>query len=169
MFPFWHLLFRARTERRMSERFVRVADVVSAGMGTPLNIAVWAVLVIVWTLAFVVYPELQNSAFLPAWFTSNAYNFPLNTVTTLAELFIGFLIAAAANRVEKRNWELHQAMARMLEHVERTTDEEGAAVKEEAGELAEILAMLREMGGKRPTPEESGCADDCVHPSHGHR
>ena len=37
---------------------------------------------------------------LPAWFTSTGYNFPLNLITTVAELFIGFLVAAAANCAE---------------------------------------------------------------------
>lgn len=138
MIPFWNLLFRASTERRLriSDRFLRVADAVSAGMGTPANIIAWAILVVAWTTLFIVCPELQNdTTFLPSWFTSNAYNFPLNTVTTLAELFIGFLIAAAANRVEKRNYELHMKMTAMLEHLERL----GQAEKDE---LDEIKASL---------------------------
>lgn len=102
---------------RLNARFVDFADRVSAGMGTPLNILIWIVLVVSWTLLFVFHPTLQNTAFLPSWFTSNAYNFPLNTVTTLAELYIGFLIAAAANRVEKRNRELLEKLEAIEEQI----------------------------------------------------
>ena len=82
--------------------FERVADYVSAAMGRPPNIIVWAILVIGWTALFAFGgPTLQSGHFLPAWFTSLGYNFPLNLTTTVAELFIGFLVAAAANRSER--------------------------------------------------------------------
>jgi low affinity Fe/Cu permease len=85
--------------------FNRVADYVSAAMGRPANIMVWLVLVGGWTLLFAVHIVSANANFLPDWFTGTAFNFPLNLVTTVAELFIGFLVAAAANRSE-RNLEL---------------------------------------------------------------
>src|SRR5580698_4823547 len=83
--------------------FQRIADKVSYGMGTPLNIAIWVVLVLGWTLLFLVdrNPHVQNGSFMPAWFTSTGYNFPLNLVTTVAELYIGFLVGASANRSER--------------------------------------------------------------------
>ena len=81
--------------------FTRLADKVSFGMGTPQNIAFWIVAVIVWIGLFAVGIMSANTSVLPGWFTSNAFNFPLNTVTTLAELYIGFLVAAAANRSER--------------------------------------------------------------------
>ena len=82
--------------------FERVADYVSAAMGRPPNIIVWAILVVGWTALFAFGgPKLQSGSFLPAWFTSLGYNFPLNLTTTVAELFIGFLVAAAANRSER--------------------------------------------------------------------
>jgi hypothetical protein len=37
----------------------------------------------------------------PPGFTSNGFNFPLNTVTTIAELYIGFLVGASSNRSER--------------------------------------------------------------------
>ena len=85
--------------------FNRVADYVSAAMGRPTNIMVWLVLVGGWTLLFAVHIVSANANFLPSWFTGTAFNFPLNLITTVAELFIGFLVAAAANRSE-RNLEL---------------------------------------------------------------
>jgi low affinity Fe/Cu permease len=81
--------------------FERVADSVSAAMGRPKNILVWLVLVIGWTLLFALHIVSANANFLPAWFTGTAFNFPLNLITTVAELFIGFLVAAASNRSER--------------------------------------------------------------------
>lgn len=81
--------------------FERTADWVSAAMGRPKNIIVWLVLVAGWTLLFALHLVNPAGTFLPAWFTSEGYNFPLNLVTTVAELFIGFLVAAASNRSER--------------------------------------------------------------------
>ena len=85
--------------------FQRVADYVSAAMGRPTNILVWLALVVGWTLLFASGAVNPAGTFLPAWFSSQGFNFPLNLVTTVAELFIGFLVAAAANRSE-RNLEM---------------------------------------------------------------
>lgn len=78
--------------------FERVADYVSAAMGRPTNIIVWLVLIIAWTA---LGPYLAQHPFLPAWSVSTGWNFPLNLITTVAELFIGFLVAAASNRSER--------------------------------------------------------------------
>lgn len=85
--------------------FDRIADYVSAAIRRPANIIVWLVLVTGWTLLFPAHIVSTNANFLPAWFTGTAFNFPLNLITTVAELLIGFLVAAAANRSE-RNLEL---------------------------------------------------------------
>ncbi len=63
--------------------FQRIADKVSYAMGTPTNILIWLIAVGVWVA---LGPYFANHQFLPAWFTSNGFNFPLNTVTTIAEL-----------------------------------------------------------------------------------
>ncbi len=98
--------------------FDRIADYVSAAMGRPTNIMIWLVLVVGWTLLFALHIVSANANFLPAWFTGTAFNFPLNLVTTVAELFIGFLVAAAANRSE-RNLELTlAAIADQEKHIE---------------------------------------------------
>ncbi len=78
--------------------FQRVADRVSFAMGTPTNIVIWLLAVGTW-IAF--GPYIAGHNFLPAWFTSNSFNFPLNTVTTIAELYIGFLVGASSNRSER--------------------------------------------------------------------
>jgi low affinity Fe/Cu permease len=98
--------------------FDRTADYVSAAMGRPTNIIVWLVLVGGWTIVFATHIVSANANFLPGWFTGTAFNFPLNLVTTVAELFIGFLVAAASNRSE-RNLELTlAAIAEQEEHIE---------------------------------------------------
>jgi low affinity Fe/Cu permease len=110
--------------------FDRIADYVSAAMGRPTNIMVWLVLVVGWTLLFAVHVVSANANFLPGWFTGTAFNFPLNLVTTVAELFIGFLVAAAANRSE-RNLELTLAaiaeQEKQIELVEAKLSEEVAS------------------------------------------
>lgn len=55
-------------------------------------------------------PHLASGNWLPHWFTSTGFNFPLNLITTVAELFIGFLVAAAANRSQT-------ALSALLGHI----------------------------------------------------
>jgi low affinity Fe/Cu permease len=78
--------------------FQRVADRVSYGMGTPQNIIFWIIAVALWVAAG---PYIAQHPFLPDRFTSNSFNFPLNTVTTILELYIGFLVGASGNRSER--------------------------------------------------------------------
>jgi hypothetical protein len=70
--------------------FQKIADRVSYGMGTPQNITIWIILVGTWVA---LRPLISHHNFLPAWFTSNSFNFPLNSVTTVLELYIGFWLA----------------------------------------------------------------------------
>jgi uncharacterized membrane protein len=88
----------------------RTADYVSAAMGRPANIAVW--------LLFALHIVGANADFLPTWFTGTAFNFPLNLFTTVAELFIGFLVAAAANRSERNLQLTLAAIADQEKHIE---------------------------------------------------
>jgi uncharacterized membrane protein len=98
-------------------RFVRIADRVSYAMGTWQNIVVWFFLVGTW---FAFGPYLANHSILPSWFTSNNFNFPLNTVTTIAELYIGFLVGASTNRTERHN----RNQADRMEELEKLIDKE---------------------------------------------
>lgn len=82
-----------KEQSKIGAFFLRMADKVSYGMGTPTNILIWMGLVGMW-FAYGIF-------FVPNWFTSNSWNFPLNTITTLAELYIGFLVAASSNRSER--------------------------------------------------------------------
>lgn len=124
-------------KKTLNERFVDLADMVSEGMGTPLNIILWLLAVIAWFVLFATHPQLQNTSFLPSWFTSNSFNFPLNSITTLAELYIGFLVAAAANRVEKHNKALQEQQMKIIQHIESTAEEEEKEVADAEQRLLE--------------------------------
>jgi hypothetical protein len=120
--------------------FQRIADKVSYGMGTPANIGVWIVLVIVWTLLFATKLVPANGSFLPSWFTSAGYNFPLNLVTTVAELYIGFLVGASSNRSERN---LEATLARIDQQERQITSVEcslSAALSENT-ELTKAVKM----------------------------
>jgi hypothetical protein len=96
--------------------FQRITDAISFGQGTPGNILGWAAAVVTWTVLFAVGgPRIDSGAWLPAWFTSLGYNFPLNHVTTVAELFIGFLVAAATNRAEKALMQIIDGIAQTIQ------------------------------------------------------
>src|SRR3954452_1291317 len=125
--------------------FVRIADRVSYAMGTWQNIVVWMILVGAW---FAVGPYVAHHSFLPSWFTSNDFNFPLNTVTTIAELYIGFLVGASTNRTERHNSE----QADRMEDLEKTINSEfqrNTSATVDAHATAQHIAaqepLLREM------------------------
>jgi low affinity Fe/Cu permease len=101
--------------------FQRAADWTSAAMGRPANIMIWLVAVIAWTLTFALGgSHIGSGDWLPAWFTSQGFNFPLNLVTTVAELFIGFLVGAASNRSERN---LEATLGR-IEQLEQSMDDQ---------------------------------------------
>lgn len=122
--------------------FQRFADWVSDAMGRPTNIAFWAVLITLWTCIFAFGgPHLASGTWLPAWFTSQGFNFPLNLITTVAELFIGFLVATAANRAQL-------ALTILLTSLQRETDEIDVLVKENTEltrQVHDVVAQLDEI------------------------
>jgi low affinity Fe/Cu permease len=122
---------------KLNDKFLSVADWVSEAMGRPGNILGWAVLVVIWTCIFAFGgPRLASGSFLPAWFTSEGFNFPLNLITTVAELFIGFLVAAATNRAQN-------ALTDILNYIKSAIDNDLAATKQ-LDELEEKVVKLIE-------------------------
>jgi uncharacterized membrane protein len=120
-------------DREHVSRFVRAADRVSYAMGTWQNIVVWLILVGAW---FALGPWTAHHSILPSWFTSNDFNFPLNTVTTIAELYIGFLVGASTNRTERHN----RNQADRMESLERLIQKElrrNTQVTDDAHAIAE--------------------------------
>jgi hypothetical protein len=106
-------------------------------MGTPTNITIWIIAVGAW---IALGPIVAQHNFMPAWFTSNSFNFPLNTVTTIAELYIGFLVGASSNRSE-RNLEMTLGRIEQLENGASTLLADGRTV------LDEIAGLVREVHG----------------------
>jgi uncharacterized membrane protein len=144
--------------------FVRIADRVSYAMGTWQNIVVWFVLVGTW---FALGPYLAHHSVMPSWFTSNNFNFPLNTVTTIAELYIGFLVGASTNRTERHNRQQSDRMEDLekLIHVElqrntSTTDDAHAMaeyvkaqvplLQETRDDVQRLIALLDVEPATRP-------------------
>ncbi len=109
----------SKPRRTFNDRFVDFADKVSYGIGTPLNIGFWLFACLAWFAIFVINPKLSQVNFMPAWFTSTSFNFPLNTVTTLMELYIGFLVAAATNRSQRALTKLFNHMIHVVEQQDR--------------------------------------------------
>jgi len=122
--------------------FLKFANWVSEAMGRPVNIAFWFVLVVLWTLIFALGgPHLASGTWLPGWFTSTGYNFPLNLITTVAELFIGFLVAAAANRAQ-------DALTVLLAHIRASVEHDGTIeqeLKEAIAENTELTKQVHEL------------------------
>jgi low affinity Fe/Cu permease len=131
--------------------FDRFADWVSEAMGRPVNIAFWFVLIIAWTLVFALGgPKLSSGTWLPSWFTSQGFNFPLNLITTVAELFIGFLVATASNRAQN-------ALTALLDKIDTQEQEIGtteASIVRLIQENTEIISHIRthHPGGQRRRP-----------------
>jgi hypothetical protein len=118
-------------------------------MGSPTNIIIWMIAVVAWTAVFALGgPHIAGGTWLPAWFTSQGFNFPLNLVTTVAELFIGFLVAAASNRSERN---LEATLTRIGEQGHRIADVEARLSESIAqntiliNELTESLAQNTEL------------------------
>jgi low affinity Fe/Cu permease len=119
--------------------FLKFANWVSEAMGRPTNIAFWFVLVVCWTLIFALGgPHLASGTWLPGWFTSTGYNFPLNLITTVAELFIGFLVAAAANRAQ-------DALTVLLAHIRATVERDSAIERELKAAIAENTELTKQV------------------------
>jgi low affinity Fe/Cu permease len=122
--------------------FDRFADWVSEAMGRPLNIAFWFVLVVTWTLIFALGGhKLSSGSWLPVWFTSQGYNFPLNLITTVAELFIGFLVATAANRAQNALTALLDKIEMQEQQIETTESNIVTLLKENTDITSEIHAL----------------------------
>jgi low affinity Fe/Cu permease len=119
--------------------FLEFANWVSEAMGKPANIAFWFVLIVVWTLVFALGgPHLASGTWLPGWFTSTGYNFPLNLITTVAELFIGFLVAAAANRSQN-------ALTVLLAHIRAGVERDVTMERELTEAIAENTELTKQV------------------------
>jgi low affinity Fe/Cu permease len=126
--------------------FDRFADWVSEAMGRPLNIVFWFVIVVAWTLIFALGGHnLADGSWLPSWFTSQGYNFPLNLITTVAELFIGFLVATAANRAQNALTALLDKIDMQEQQIEATEAKIVGLINENTDLTSEIHTLTRQV------------------------
>ena len=130
---------------RQESLFLRFCDWVSTVMGEPPNIIFWLVLVVGWTLIFAFGLVGANSNFLPSWFTGTAYNFPLNLLTTVAELFIGFLVAAAANRSQRVLSTIIDGIRTVLDQVEDGVEAQKLLIQQNIDLTAEVHKLAAEV------------------------
>jgi len=144
--------FRARAAAHQDEDaarkeslFLRFCDWVSTVMGEPPNIIFWLVLVVGWTLLFAFGLVGANSSFLPHWFTGTSYNFPLNLLTTVAELFIGFLVAAAANRSQRVLSTIIEGIRTMLDQVEAGVEAQKVLIQQNIDLTTEVHKLAAEL------------------------
>lgn len=144
--------FRARAAAHQQEDasrqeslFLRFCDWVSTVMGEPPNILFWLVLVVGWTLVFASGLVGAKSNFLPSWFTGTAYNFPLNLLTTVAELFIGFLVAAAANRSQRVLSTIIDGIRTVLDQVEDGVEAQKLLIQQNIDLTTEVQKLAAEV------------------------
>jgi low affinity Fe/Cu permease len=122
--------WNAPTPKRLS-LYQRMTDAVSYAQGTPYNLTFWLIAIGLW---FAFGPELARATFIPAWASSNEWNFPLNTGTSCLELFIGFLVAASTNRSERN-----------LENTLAGIGAQGRKISEVEDKLTDALAANTEL------------------------
>jgi low affinity Fe/Cu permease len=113
----------------INERFTDLADRVSEIMGRWWVTAISLVFVLLW---LAIGPFVQFSDSWQLW---------MNSPTTVAELFIGFLIAAATNRVERR----HDVL---LETIKARTTADVETTRKNEQDIQEIKQMLTRMVGE---------------------
>jgi hypothetical protein len=149
-------------EARRPSAFQRACEWISAAQGSPANIAFWLLLVTVWVGIFWAHLVSAAGTFLPAWFTGQGFNFPLNLVTTVAELFIGFLVATAGNRAQS-------ALSLLIDGVKTGIDTTEAVSQQTHDLVQQNIALTREVrdlaravhehvSQSRPTPEDIASA-----------
>lgn len=102
----------------MNDYFTKFADLVSE-QGGKWYVSIFAVLCL---FAWI--------AIGPHYGWNNTWQLIANTPTTWIELFLGLLMLASANRIEKRNWELHLQMKEMLETIESMVQKEEEEVEQ---------------------------------------
>jgi low affinity Fe/Cu permease len=115
--PVW-LFHHGVASQKIGARFTDIADKISEAAGTWQTTAVCLLLVLIWISLG------PRSGFSDSW------QLWVNTPTTVIELFLGLFMLAAANRLEKRNYDLHQTMLRALTRLEKLVEREESEIEE---------------------------------------
>lgn len=107
----------------MNERFTRIADRVSETIGQWWVTAISIVVVLLWLASG------------PFFHFSDTWQLMINTPTTILEMWLGFLIAAAANRVERNNRLLQDQQFKIIQHIDATAAQEEQEIAASEQEL----------------------------------
>ena len=126
--------------RGLNERFTDLADRISTFLGDwKFSVISFAILGL-WT----VYGILVIAHQTTDWFTSQQWNFPLNTITTVGEWFIGALVAAAANRSERHNRQQTDKLDALEQQNARMEQDHGLQLTALAAEQAALRTLTEE-------------------------
>jgi low affinity Fe/Cu permease len=115
----------------MNERFTDLADLISETMGKWWVTATSVVLVLIWVSVG------------PLFHFSDTWQLIINTPTTVIELWIGFLLAAATNRVERHHDQLLKEIKAHAAADLRTTQSDVATTHRAEQELQEMKQELQ--------------------------
>ena len=103
----WQRQRGVASAKGVDEWFTDIADCISVGAGRWQTTGFCILLFFAW---LALGPHM-------AW--SDTWQLVANTPTTWVELYLGLFMLAAANRVEKRNRELHEQILAMAQHIDR--------------------------------------------------
>ncbi len=101
----------------MDKTFTKFADWFSESMGKWQVFLAFIFIILAWGVAG------------PFMHFSDSWQLYVNTPTTIIELFLGLATLSSANRIEKRNWQLHLNMMDLIEKLEKEEQEEIALLK----------------------------------------
>ena len=103
----------------LADFFQQLADRICALLSTWQFSALSLIALAVW-VAF--GPYLASHPFLPAWFTSNGFNFPLNTITTVGEWFIGAFVLVNSVRIQRMQDQQTAYLQAEIDHMKNELD-----------------------------------------------
>lgn len=120
-------------KKSLNDRFTDIADVVSEKMGRWWITLTSIVLVVLWLASG------------PLFHFSDTWQLIVNTPTTIIEMWIGFLLAAAANRAEKHNRQLQEHQGTLLEKIESIEEQHERMLNHLTELEAQNLVLLTKM------------------------
>lgn len=106
----------------MNKLFTEFTDWFSESMGKWQVFFFFAFLILGWGAAG------------PLMHYSDSWQLYINTPTTIIELFLGLATLSSANRIEKRNYDLHISMLNLIQKLEAEEQEELQLLRHESKE-----------------------------------
>jgi low affinity Fe/Cu permease len=121
----------SESKQTIDERFTDFADVISHGMGKWWVTAISVVLILLWLASG------------PFFHWSDTWQLIVNTPTTVVELWIGLLLAAATNRVERRHELLLREIKSHTRADEATTKRDAEVNRKSESEIAALREDIK--------------------------